>query len=102
METLKNEIKKLVESQKSLKNQRKTVHLIGERTVPAWEATYRHLANRHKLRIMYAAYGTLKGKKYSEIENHYQEENHPLNEFTTQILQLVEKYETKEAVCSDK
>ena len=102
METLKNEIKKLAESQKNLKNQRKTDHLIGERTIPAWEAAYRHLANKHKLRIMYAAYGSMKGKKYSEIENHYPEESHPLNEYTTQILELVEKYATEETVRSDK
>lgn len=102
METLKNEIKKLAESQKSLKNQRKTDYIVGERIIPAWEATYRHIANRHALRIMYAAYGSMKGKKYSEIENHYPEEGHPLNQFTTQILELVEKYESKETVCTDK
>ena len=102
METLKQEIKKLVEEQKSLKNQRKTVNYQGIRTIEPWAAVMKHGSNREILRIMYAAYGVLRGKKYSEIENHYPEENHPLNAYTLRIKKLVEQYDTKETVHSDK
>ena len=94
MENLKQEIKKLAQEQISLKQQRKTVYLIGERTLPSWEASYRHFKNRHKLRIMYAAYGQMKGKTYSQIENHYSEDSHPLNEFKTEIESIIKKYES--------
>lgn len=101
MENFKKEIKKLAEEQKSLKNQRKSVYFNGIRTHEPWEATYRHYVNRNKLRIMYAAYGVLHGKTYSQIENHYPEDNHPLKQFENDINLIIEKY-AKEIVCSDK
>jgi len=96
---LKENIKNLVEEQKFFKNQRKTVNLVGDRKVEPWEAIYKHQQNREKLRIMYAAYGLARGKKYSEIENHYLEENHPLTQFQRQIDKVLEEYELKEEVC---
>lgn len=101
METFKQEIKKLAEEQKSLKNLRKSVHYQGVRTMEPWQAAYRHYANRETLRIMYAAYGIMRGKKYSEIESYYSEENHPLKQFENKIQKLIEKY-AKETVHSDK
>lgn len=92
METLKNEIKDFVEKQKFFKNQRKTVNLIGKREVEPWVAAYTHKENRVKLRILYAVYGLMRGKKFSQIENHYPEENHPLNQFKNQIDKLILKY----------
>ena len=89
---MKSDIKKMAEKQKFFKNQRKTEHLIGERKMPAWEATLNHQLNRQKLRLMYAAYGLLRGKLFSQIENHYPEENHPLKEYQSKIDKIIEKY----------
>lgn len=92
METLKNEIKKLAEVQKELKNQRKTEHLVGDRTMEPWVASFKHFTNRHTLRLMYAAYGVMKGKSYSQIENHFDEETHPLKQYESKINSIIEKY----------
>ena len=50
---IKNDIKTLSEEQKFLRNQRKDVHIKGERTMEPWVATMKHRANREKLRIMF-------------------------------------------------
>jgi precorrin-6x reductase len=65
---LKSEIKKLAEEQKVLKNQRKTVHLVGERTMDPWKASVQHSANRIKLNEMYQAYGLMRGKTPEQIQ----------------------------------
>jgi hypothetical protein len=89
---MKEDIKTKVEEQKFLKNQRKTVKIVGERIIPAKDATYRHQTNREDLRIMYAAYGIARGKSFSQIENQHAEENHPLQRFQKSIDRLLEKY----------
>jgi len=89
---MKEDIKKMVELQKFYKNQRKTEKIVGERKMPAWEATYKHQVNREDLRMMYAAYGLTKGKKFSQIENHYPEETHPLRNYQKTIDRIMEKY----------
>ena len=86
---LKSDIKKAVEWQRFLKTQRKTKNLVGKRVIHHNEAAWKHLVNREELRIMYAAYGLLKGKSFSQIENRHPEENHPLNEFKTQIDKII-------------
>lgn len=96
MKTLKNEIKNLVEVQRELKNQRKTVNLVGDRTIEPSEAAWKHGLNRHNLRLMYAAYGVLRGKNYSQIENHYTEDEHPLKAFEADINKIVEKHAVRE------
>jgi hypothetical protein len=85
----KDYIKTMADEQRFLKNQRKTEKIVGERKMPAWEATYKHQSNREKLRVLYAAYGVLRGKSYSEIENHYDEENHPLKEYDKAIEKVL-------------
>jgi hypothetical protein len=95
---MKEDIKTKVEEQRFLKNQRKTVKIVGERTIPAKDATYRHQANREDLRIMYAAYGVARGKSFSQIENHYPQENHPLERFQKSIERISEKYLVLEEV----
>jgi hypothetical protein len=95
---LKDEIKKMSEEQRFLKNQRKDVHIKGERKMPTKEATWKHQVNREQLRIMFAAYGLMRGKTFSQIENHYPEEEHPLNQFKTQIDGVLLKYTIKETV----
>jgi len=91
---MKEDIKTKVEEQKFLKNQRKTIKIVGERVIPAKDATYKHQTNREDLRIMYAAYGIARGKSFSQIENHYPEENHPLQKYQKSIDRLLEKYKT--------
>lgn len=93
VEKMKVDIKAIAEEQKFLRNQRKSVYIIGERKMPEWEAENKHRSNREKLRVMYAAYGIARGKCYSQIENHYQEENHPLKEHQLKIDRILKTYE---------
>jgi len=89
---MKEDIKAKVELQKFYKNQRKTDKIVGERKMPAGEATYKHQTNREDLRILYAAYGIARGKTFSQIENHYPEENHPLQKYQKTIDRILEGY----------
>ena len=88
----KAEIKKLSETQKELKNQRKTVKIKGERTMPAKDAQWKHMANKYTLRVMFAAYGLMRGKSFSQTENKYPEDGHPLNKYKNQIDKILLKY----------
>lgn len=92
---LKSEIKELSEKQKFYRNQRKTVHIVGERQMLASEAWYQHHISRNKLRIMYAAYGIARGKSFSQIENNFPDDNHPLTGYQKQIDSLLKKYEVE-------
>jgi hypothetical protein len=96
IQKLKKDIKELVEKQKIYKNQKKTVHIIGERIMTAKEAWYAHYHNREKLRIMYAVYGLVRGKSFYQIENHYPEENHPLNKYKYTIDKMMNQYMKEE------
>jgi len=89
---MKEDIKMKAEEQKFLKNQKKTVHIVGERKIPTSIALYKHHINRKDLRVMYAAYGVAKGKTFSQIENHYPEENHPLQKLQKKIDRILEPY----------
>ena len=100
MKTLKERIKEAAETQRQLKNQRRTERLIGLRIMQPWEAAYRHFDNKEQLRILYAAYGLLRGKPFHVTENCYAEENHPLNQFKNAINDIVEQYK-KQFVRSD-
>jgi hypothetical protein len=95
---MKEDIKVKVELQKFYKNQRKTDKIVGERKMPAKDATYKHQANREDLRILYAAYGLARGKSFSQIENHYSEEEHPLQKFQKTIDRILEGYKYLEEV----
>ncbi len=68
METLKQQIKVIAEQQKVLKNQRRTIHIQGERTMEPWKASINHFSNREKLRELYLIYGLLKGKSIEVID----------------------------------
>jgi len=89
---MKSDIKAMVELQKFYKNQRKTDKLVGERKMSPSDATYKHQTNREDLRVMYAAYGLARGKSFSQIENHYPEEDHPLNKYQKSIDRMLERY----------
>jgi len=93
--TMKADIKEMVEKQKFYKNQRRTEKLVGERKMQPWEATMKHFQNREDLRVMYAAYGVARGKSFSQIENHYPEEGHPLHEYQASIDRIMKKYTIK-------
>ena len=101
---IKKEIKELAENQKSLKNQRKSVHIKGERVMEPWKAAYLHNANRHQLRLLYAAYHILRGKDLTTFETQKPKDgNYPISYYSKQIEKLVEKYgkteENEEIVC---
>jgi len=93
---IKADIKELSNKQVEFKKQRKTVYLKVKRTIEPNIATSNVTVYKEKLRLMYAAYGLIKGKMFSQIENHYEEENHPLKEFTAEINKISEKYFIKE------
>jgi len=94
----KEDIRTLSEGQRELKNQRKTVKMVGSRTMSPSEATWKHQMNREKLRIMYAAYGLMRGKSFSQIENKHKEEGHPLNEYKMKIGKIQSSYVLEETV----
>lgn len=96
--TIKNEIKKLAENQKNLRNQRKTVHIKGERVMEAWKADYLHSENRHELRMLHTAYAVLKGKTFEEIEPKNKSGKTPLSYYKNTIDKLVEKYKVVEEI----
>lgn len=88
----KDYIKNMAEEQKFLKNQRKTEKLVGERKISPSDAVWKHYCNREQLRMLYAAYGILRGKKYSEIENHYPDKNHPLQQYERSIERVLKEH----------
>lgn len=109
IQDLKNAIKEKVDYQRELKRHRKTEKFEGERMKvmqKVWKYDYQlgrgeyvekevectpqiafelHAENRFELRMMYAAYGYLRGKSLLQIENsnggdeELTESNHPLN-----------------------
>lgn len=63
-------IARLEKEQRELKPQRKTVNGRPENaTVHPYTAAEMVRENKHELRMMYAAYGLMRGKKFTEIEN---------------------------------
>lgn len=97
MENIKETIKVLSKEQIELRNQRKTVHLKGERTMPAFGysdntngykwipgATEKHRANRYNLRHLFIAYAKLRGKEIPKSKK-------PVNEKL--VNEFLEKYE---------
>jgi hypothetical protein len=93
LKILKYELKELSEKQKYLKRMRKDATYSYDQSngriiwdpMPPSQAQSEVYWNGKRLRLMYAAYGLLRGKKFSQIENHYPEETHPLNSFKRDI-----------------
>lgn len=86
MNTLVNEIKTLAEQQVICKNQRKTINLVGERTMSTNEAAYKHEDNRFTLRHMYAALGLIRGRELETVDRNHAALSMKL------VNQLVEKH----------
>lgn len=102
METLKTEIKALALEQKDLKNQRKTVHMVGERKIPTWEASYKHSSNRSKLRMLYMTLGLLNGLTPEQVETKPKKENPDREVLNMDVVyKLVEKYGKEQTVRID-
>jgi hypothetical protein len=83
---LKDQIKVLSQEQRELKNQRKTVHIVGERIMEPWKAWIQHQSNRSKLRDLHLAYGILRGKKSEDIDKTYP------YKLETYVNQIIEQY----------
>lgn len=98
---MRADISKIADEQIFLKNQRKEVHIVGERKMSAKDAACKHQTNREDLRIMYAAFGLSRGKSFSVTENHYPEENHPLQKYQATIDRISLKYKTTVKVPSE-
>ena len=123
IQDLKNAIKEKVNYQRELKRHRKTEKFEGERmkvSQKVWEydrvagrggyvekevectpqiAFELHVQNRFELRMMYAAYGYLRGKSLFQIEN-LTETDHPLNLpfFKERWMKIVKEYSVSEQV----
>ena len=121
IQDLKNAIKEKVNYQRELKRHRKTEKFEGERmkvSQKVWEydrvagrggyvekevectpqiAFELHVQNRFELRMMYAAYGYLRGKSLFQIEK-LTETDHPLNlpYFKERWMKIVEEYSVSE------
>ena len=88
---MKEDIRKMSEAQVELKNQRRTIKLVGERKMEPYEATSKHMSNREKLRVLYAAYGIARGKAFSVTENKFPEDTHPLKEWQWLVDRILKK-----------
>ena len=123
IQDLKNAIKEKANYQRELKRHRKTEKFEGERmkvSQKVWEydrvagrggyvekevectpqiAFELHVQNRFELRMMYAAYGYLRGKSLFQIEN-LTETDHPLNLpfFKERWMKIVKEYSVSEQV----
>ena len=103
VKALKAEIKRLSEYQIYLKNQRKTVKLVGVRFIFPSEATWKHRVGREHLRIMFAAYGIMRGKTFDHTEKNNRPEGHyhPLICFQPLIDKVLASYLIKEVVVKE-
>lgn len=63
------EIKRLSTLQVEQKMQRKTVNLVGDRTMPSWEAAYNVMARKTQLMHLFIAYGRLRGFNLPKPKN---------------------------------
>jgi hypothetical protein len=95
MNTLKEKIKTLVEEQKVLKNQRKTVNLVGARTMDPSEAAWKHNVNRDKLRSLYNDFHLLKGKDVKWIRENVDRNCPNMSNFDSYVENLHKLYGTK-------
>ena len=90
---LKAKIKVAAEYQRFLKNQRKTVKLVGKREIDPSEATMKHGHNRLELRAMYMAYAIIRNKSNIElIDSKKFETNWDLYWFNKKVEHLVKEY----------
>ena len=94
MKQLKEEIKKLSAEQTNLKQQRKTIHLKGQRTIEPYKANEKHTLNRWEIFHLLLAYAKLRNRE----DRMKLKEGTKFNVFKVQ--DLVKKYGMD--VCPDK
>ena len=87
-QAIREAAKTLAAKQPVLKNQRKSVHIKGERTMDRWEAVCAHSNNRYLLNQLYAAQSFLRGRDLQTI--HLQ---HGDWHTESSINKTIEKYE---------
>lgn len=83
---LKEQIKKQSLAQKELRNQRKTVHIIGERKIDPNMAAGKYLRNSYELSHMFIAYAIMRGKQPEPFKRK------PTDNFL--LTKILEKYGT--------
>lgn len=87
-QAIREAAKNLAAEQPVLKNQRKTVHIKGERTMDRWTAIYKHSSNRITLNQLYAAQSFLRGSDIETIKKQHGEWHSEIS-----INKTIEKYE---------
>ena len=96
IQKLKEKIAKAVDEQKIFKENRKTVKFKGERKYEPWEAAMKADYGAHQLRILYAAYGLLRGRMITETEKHvpksWLKNYHPLMDYYFEIDSVLKEY----------
>jgi len=70
-QAIREAAKTLAAKQPVLKNQRKSVHIKGERTMSRWEAICAHARNRYLLNQLYAAQSFLRGRDLETIKKQH-------------------------------
>lgn len=89
MNNFKEDIKSKAAMQRYYRNQRKTVHLVGERTMDPWQAAIAHMVNGVDLYMMYYAYSEIRrGKEATKVIYPFGERDLPRN----LIDEIKEKY----------
>ena len=58
--------------------------------------SFENPGTKHELRLLYAAYGLLRGKPFSKTESAYPEETRPLHEFEEEIMKIVNQHKDGE------
>ncbi len=92
---LKADIKAMANEQKTLKQNRKTVHFKGERIMPASHATWKVQENKNQLRHMYLAYGKARGRDLETIDRNYEDCSMKM------VETLLQNYGIETPVCAD-
>jgi hypothetical protein len=87
-QAIKEAAKTLAAKQPVLKNQRKTVHIKGERIMDRWEALYQHSSNRNELNRLYAAQSFLRGRDLETINKQHGDWHSEIS-----INKTIERYE---------
>ena len=95
---LREEIKALALKQKYLKNQRKTVNIVGPAILSPQQAQMIHEQNRRQLRLLYATQQILKGKDIIDLEPIFKKDlygrshKYKLAMYCDYLMRLAEKY----------
>jgi len=87
--------------QKFLKNQRKTVKIVGKKEMEPWEATMKHHQNRDELRAMYASYAVLRGREITDIDSLKFETTWDESHFKSRVEELTKEYAPEKEVVED-